>query len=233
MLSANSGIALAAYGPASFSAGTVPGGFSCVVTSQTVGPAGKLIGPIRVGGLEARVAIRRGTFPVQVQVTINEPDGAGSGCSGGLGIGDGGFRGFRAVGGVGILIQHNGSAYIGTLSAPISVRLSSAQVGSSSLVVVWNGKDFVPAPASVGPGSATIGVLGSGDYVVLSPGAVRRLDRRGLGPGRTPARPGVGTTEGFFAAALLWPAAGPPPGAGVLRATRTAAADASRATRLP
>jgi hypothetical protein len=212
--------------------GTVPGGFSCVVTSQTVGPAGWLIGPIRVSGLAARIAIRRGTFPVQVQVTITEPDGAGSGCSGGPGIGDGGFRGYRAVGGVGILIQRNGSPYIGTLSAPVSVRLSAAQIGPSSLVVVWNGKDFVPSPASVGPGSATIGVLGSGDYVVLSPG-VRRLARRVVGPGRTPARRGVGTTEGFFAAALLWPVAGPPPGAGVLRVKRVAAADASRATRLP
>jgi hypothetical protein len=232
LVAANAGVALADYGPPP-PPGTVPGGFSCVVTSVTVGPAGRLIGPIRLAGVEATIDIRPNTFPIPVQITITEPDGAGGGCQSGPGIGDGGVRGFTAVGGVGILIQQNGSPYTATLEAPISVRLGSSQIGPSSRIVVWAGSKFVLAPGDLGPGSATIRVFGSGDYAVLSPGLYRRLARQGFGTGGAAALRGVGTAGDFFAAALLWPADGPPPGAGVLLATRRAGADSSHATRLP
>jgi hypothetical protein len=233
LLVANSGVALAAYGPPPPPPGSVPGGFSCVVTSQTVGPAGKLIGPVRLGGLEATTDIPPGTFPVQVQITITEPYGESGGCQDGQGIGDGGFRGDTAIGGVGILVQHGGSAFTGTLRHPVVVRASSSSIGPSSLVVVWNGSRFVLAPANLGSGSASIRVFGSGDYAVLTPGVDRHLARSQSGPGVRTALRGVGTAEDFFATALLWPAGGPPPGAGVLLATRLPAADTSHATRLP
>jgi hypothetical protein len=233
LLMANSGVALAAYGPPPPPPGTVPGGFSCVVTSLTVGPAGKLIGPIRLGGLEATIDIQRGTFPVAVQITITEPFGVSGGCQGGPGIGDGGFRGDTAVGGVGILVQRNGSAYTGTFRRPITVRVTSSSIGPSSLVVVWNGTRFVLAPADLGGGSATIRVFASGDYAVLTPGLDRRLARRSFGPAARPGLRGVGTAADFLVAALLRPAGGPPPGAGVLLATQRPAADTSHARRLP
>jgi hypothetical protein len=208
---ANSGVALAAYGPPTSPAGTVPGGFSCAVTSQTVGPAGKLIGPLRLGGLDARIEIRRDTFPVRVQVTITQPYGKNGGCDGGQGIGDGGFRGYRAVGGVGILVQRGGSAYTGKLRGPIVVRVNSSSIGPSSLVAVWNGSRFVLAPANLGGGSA-IRVFGSGDYAVLA-----RSQNRSRTRSRTRSQARGLTAADLFAAAQLWLADGPPPGAGVLR----------------
>ena len=232
LLVANSGVAQADYGPPP-PPGTVPGGFSCVVTSQTVGPAGRLIGPLRLGGLEARIVILPRTFPVLVQLTITEPFGTSGPCRGGEGIGNAGFPGFTAVGGVGVLVQRNGSAYTPAFGSPISIGLSSSQIGPSSMVVVWNGTKFVRVRASVGPGSATIPVSASGDYAVLTPGPARPLARRASGTGGRPALRSLRTAGEFFAAALLWPASGPPPGAGVLVATRLPAADASHAIPLP
>jgi hypothetical protein len=240
LLVANSGIALAAYGPSASPQGTVPGGFSCVVTSQTAGPAAKHIGPLRLGGLEATIEIRPGTFSGRVQLTMTAPGGENGGCQGGQGVGDGGFRGYRPVGGVGILLQRHGSAYTGKFRRPIVVRMSSPSIGASSLVVVWNGSRFVLAAADHRGGSATTRVFGSGDYAVLTRAPARHLARhlarRRLGRGGAPALQDTGTagTAGdFFVAALLGSAAGPPPGAGVLLTTRLAAADSSRAIRLP
>ena len=100
------------YGPAP-PAGPVPGGYFAVVTSQTFGPSGGTIGPVHVGALLVTVTIPAGAFPVPVQITLTAPDVAG--------IADAGFAGYQAVGGVGILVQENGTAYPGTFLKPLSL----------------------------------------------------------------------------------------------------------------
>src|SRR5207244_2276206 len=103
---------LAGYGPPPPPAGEppAPGGCSEVVTSQTVGDAGKLITRLDLDGLDGRLYIPPGDFLTTVQVTITEPlltqsisTTAGPAprgeCGTGAGIGDAGFHGYCAVGG--------------------------------------------------------------------------------------------------------------------------------------
>jgi hypothetical protein len=187
-----SGIALAGYGPPPLPPPPVPGGFSCVVTSRTVGPAGKIIGPLRLHGLVARLGVR-GAFPVPVQVTITQPYAQAGACQGGLGIGNAGFPGYRTVGGVGILVQLNGVAYRGIFARPLVLRLASRSIARSSLVVRWNGMRFVKVPhAVVRRGLARVRVRASSDFAVLvragqAPGtdagqALRRARASAAGP---------------------------------------------------
>lgn len=168
LLVVDAGIALAGYGPPPPPV-PVTGGYYCVVTSQTVGPAGKLIGTLELHGkLAATLRIHRGTFPVVTQITITEPYGQQGNCQGNADIGCIGFSGYRAVGGMGIVVQHDGSAYSRTFGKPIALQLTSSLISRSSLLVVWNGRKFVKAPgAVVRRHSATVGVHASSDYAVL------------------------------------------------------------------
>jgi len=173
LAAANSGIALASYGPTNAAvAGPGPGGFYCVVTSQSVGHHTGVIGPLRVGGGRATLRFGRRTFPGQFQVTLTEPFGAGGAqCQGGQGIGDGGFRGFEAVEGLGILVQHNGTAFHGHFGHPLRIRLDSPGISPASLLVSWNGRRFVRVPgAVVRRGSVRANVSAGADLAILSPG---------------------------------------------------------------
>jgi hypothetical protein len=227
VLAANSGAALAAYGPPSPPPATpVPGGFYCVVTSQTIGRASQAIGSLRLDGIAASIRVRRETFRGRVQATITEPYGHRGGCAGGPGIGSGGFRGYRAVGGVGIIVQRHGSADRRKFAKPLVLRMTSPSIRPSSLIVVWNGKRFERAAAVIGRGSATVRVAGSSDVAVLS-----RLSSAARPGAATAARP-RGAGEGFLAAALLT-SGGAPPGLGVLIPARRPAAGSRRAAPLP
>jgi hypothetical protein len=217
VLVANSGVALAAYGPPSPPATPVPGGFYCVVTSQTVGRDSKAIDLQRLGGITASIRVRRATFPGQVQATITEPYGHRGSCQGGPGIGSGGFRGYRAVGGLGILVQRRGSADGRKFARPLVLRMTSPSIRRSSLVVVWNGRRFEKAAAVIGRRSVTVRVGGSADIAVLS--RVRAAARPGAA---TAARSGAAGQD-FLAAALLTSAGAPAPGLGVLIPARLAA----------
>ncbi len=168
LLLADSGAALAGYGPPPAPA-PVPGGYYCVVTSQTVGVVGKVIGPLSLGGLVATLNIRPGTFRTPLQITVTQPYGPGMACSGGSGIGDAGFRGYHAVGGIGILVQRGGSNFGGHFHGPITLHLSSSSITRSSRIVIWDGRRFVTAVATVGQGSATAWLWGASDIAVLVP----------------------------------------------------------------
>jgi hypothetical protein len=219
----NSGMALAAYGPPPPPRPPVPGGFNCVVTSQAVGPAGKVIGPVRLRGLVATLRVRPGSFaiPGSYQITITQPTAPGGGCqSGGPGGGNGGFRGYRTVGGIGIFIQRNGSAFKGTLLKPLILSLTPA--GRSSLVVVWNGMQFVAAPGVViAHGVAMVPVPGSGDYLVLQKvgGGRRALSAAAVQPESGASRQVAG--EELLGVAFLLPAGSPMPGLGVVTTSST------------
>jgi hypothetical protein len=219
VLAANPGVALAYAGPPGPPpSGLVPGGFSCVVTSRTVGPAGALIRSLTLHGLVASLRIRAGTFSVPVQLTITEPYGRGRNCQGGPGIGNAGFRGYRAVGGIGLLVQVGGQTYQGTFAKPLILRLTSALIRRSSLVAAWGGTRFVLGPNTVArPGSAVVRVAANGDFAVLT------RDTKLLGPAATLAfrRASAATMaampgRGLPAEAFLLAAGAPPPGLGVI-----------------
>jgi hypothetical protein len=214
LLATNSGVALAQYGPNQPVATTpVPGGYYCVVTSQTAGNGGKFIGPLRLSGEQAVLRVRRRTFAAPVQITITEPFEQRGICQGGRGVGDAGFRGYACVGGVGILVQRDGSAYRGRFSRPLRVRLASTLIGRASLVVAWNGRRFVRVKdAVVRRGSARAEVRSGTDLAVLAP-ATRRLAVREMAMH-------VASAGDFLAAAGLAHSAGAAPGLGLLTAAQ-------------
>src|ERR1700733_1461729 len=71
---AGGALASTGYGPPGPAAPTVPGGFSAVVTSQTIGPAGGKIGPVSVDGVTTTLTVPAGAFPGPVQITLTAPD---------------------------------------------------------------------------------------------------------------------------------------------------------------
>jgi len=217
MLIANPGMALAGYGPPAPPVVPVTGGYYCVVTSQTVGPTGKSIGTLKLhGNLAATLQIHQGSFPDVVQITITEPYGQNGDCQGNADIGGVGFAGYRALGGVGIIVQQGGSAYSGTFVRPLALRLSSPLISRSSLLVVWNGRKFVKAPgAIVRSRAATVGVDASSDYAVLVPDRASRLqDASAVSP------QAAAVTPRTLAAIFLAPAGSSPSGFGVVVAAQ-------------
>ena len=212
--------AVASYGP-NLPAGPTPvPGASCVVTSQTVGPAGKVIGPLDLSGLTGMLRIRRGTFTGPVQLTVTQPAARGHGCQAGRGTWPA-MRGYRVVGGVGILVQRGGASYRSRYGRPLMLRLSSRTIRASSLVVRWRrGHMSVVRAAVTGRGSARIPVPGNASYAVLTPS--RQLARllASTTAGRPAARAALlSRTAWLTGGALLRPAGAPQPGAGV-RAAR-------------
>lgn len=169
---------------------SVPGGFFVVVTSQTIGPAGGTIGPVRVGALHMTLTVPTGAFPVPVQITVTAPTVSK--------IGSAGFAGYRAVLGVGIQVQEHGSTYPGTFLKPLTLRNSSSLITSSSIIVVWNGTAFViDRGAKTRPGLGTVSFDSDPDFAVLRPTGVAI-------PGATSAptgKPFLG--QGILAAALV------------------------------
>jgi hypothetical protein len=212
LAAANSGVALAAYGPTPpIITDPGPGGFYCVVTSQSVSDQAGQIGPLRLGRGRASLHFGRRTFAGQFQVTLTEPFGRnGLQCQGGRGIGDGGFSGFWAVAGLGILVQHDGAAFHGRFARPLRVRLDSPMISPASLLVSWNGRRFVRVPgAVVRSGSVRAEVSAGADLAILSPG--------GRHHGAAGSTVSV-QAPGFLAAAGLAAAGAPEPGLGLLEA---------------
>ena len=98
-----------------------PGGYTAVVTSQTIGPHGGVIGPVRVGKCSVALTVRPGTFKSNVQITLTAPTVQG--------IGDGGQPGYTAVCGVGVLIQINGKLYTGGFGHSLTLDISGFSIG--------------------------------------------------------------------------------------------------------
>jgi hypothetical protein len=217
LIIADPGMALAGYGPPAPAVVPVPGGYYCVVTSQTAGPPGKFIGTLKLhGNLAATLQIDQGIFPVPVQITITEPYGQNGDCQGNADIGCVGFAGYRALGGVGIIVQQGGSAYPGTFGRPLALRLASPLISRSSLLVVWDGRKFVKAPgAVVRSKAATVKVDASSDYAVLVQDRDSCLqDASAVSPQAAVVTPLT------LAAIFLAPAGSSPSGFGVVVAAR-------------
>jgi hypothetical protein len=137
-----------------------PGGFSTVVTNQTVGPAGGTVGPADVAGSEVTIHIPAGAFPADVQIVVTEPDlGAVPPTSG-----------YMVVAGVGIGVSINGAPYPGTFLMPITVDITSPKITASSEVGAWTGSAFVTDTGStVSAGMASITMDSDAAFIVQSP----------------------------------------------------------------
>lgn len=170
VLAVGSGAAQASYGPPVPPVVPVPGGYLCVVTSQTVGRPGRLIAPLALPGMAARLRIARGTFHPAVQITITEPYGPDGACHGSPELRGAGHAGYWAISGIGILVQRDGTSRAGAFAKPLVLSMRSRWISPGSLVVVWNGRRFrIVRRAVVRAGRAELGVRANADFAVLSP----------------------------------------------------------------
>ncbi len=183
-----------------------PGGYKAVVTSQTIPVTGGVI-RVRIDGLLVSLTIPAGTFSTPVQVTLTAPNDLGVGTPG-----------YRAIGGVGVLIEVNGKPYTGTFNHSLTLDISGAGITSRDHLAAWNGKSFQTVGAIVSGDTVQVSFRASeADFVVLAPGG------GGGGGGRTGtartrfAGATHGSREGFVLTSMfLAPAGGSPAGIGVL-----------------
>lgn len=139
-----------------------PPGFSAVVTSVTIGPAGGTVGPVVVDGADVTLTVPAGAFPSPVQITITAGD---------LGtLTPAVYAGYRIVTAVGVQVQLNGAAYPGTFLKALTLTVRDSAVTSASVVTTWNGASLTTDPAATtAPGVATVSFDTDPDFVVLSP----------------------------------------------------------------
>jgi hypothetical protein len=163
MLVVGAGGALAAggYGPPAPVVPPAPGGFSAVVTSQTIGAGGGQVGPVTVDGVPTTLTVPAGAFTAAVQITLTAPSLAG--------VGTGGLTGHHAVAGVGVQVTQDGSTYAGHFLKPLTLTMSSSSITSACTVVVWNGAAFVAAGGTAGAGTATVSFDNDPSFAVLAP----------------------------------------------------------------
>jgi hypothetical protein len=139
-----------------------PGGYHNVVTSQTCGPKGCVI-EARIDGLLVAVTVPAGDFAKPVQITLLAPNARG--------IGTGIRSCWRAVGGVGIVVQINGTTYTGIFAKPFTVELSGREIRPGDRVAVWNGTSFAFIPATETGDTEEFSYKGGAkqDFAVLAP----------------------------------------------------------------
>lgn len=190
-----------------------PGGYHNVVTSQTCGPAGCVI-IARIDGMLVSVTVPAGDFARPVRITLLAPNARG--------IGTGLHPCFRAVGGVGIVVQINGKTYTGKFAKPFTVQMSGRPIGPNNRVAVWNGKSFVFIPATVSRGSVSFRYnRGSEqDFAVLAPAGPGRCPPAGgplgRGPGRTTRFSHQGQVSDMVLESTFFTVGPSPAGIGVL-----------------
>jgi hypothetical protein len=147
------------YGPPPPPAG-VPGGFTAVITSVTIGPAGGTIGPVTVDGASLVLTIPPGAFASPVQISVTAPDLAAITPP----------AGDTDVTGFGVQVGMGGAPFSGTFLKPITATVSSPRITATSMVVVWNGTAFVPDTAATeAPGTATVSFDTDPQFVVQAP----------------------------------------------------------------
>jgi len=205
------GPAQAAYGPPPPPTTPPPGGFRNVVASETVDPDGGILGPFGVNGLQVLITVPRHAFAVPVQVTITAPDGSA--------MGNAGFRRYLALGGVGVLIQVNGTTYPGSFRRGVTLDMTEPGITRADLVVVWNGERFVIVPARERSDTEALrfGSESEQDFAVLMPVRGRRRGGTADAVRATMLSAGAVTvTDAGFAAMFLEPGDSQQPGLGVL-----------------
>jgi hypothetical protein len=169
---ASAGTAFAAgngYGPTPTGPSGVPGGFSSVVITKTLGAGGgSLTAP--VAGATLTIRVPSGAFSAPVEVEVTSPDLSAVGSA----LGNLGYPGFRAVGGLGVkVLNTSGQPVRGTFAKPLTVTLSGSQLGvpGERVLRFTSPGSATVVPASLGSGSVTINLTSDPDLAVVNPPA--------------------------------------------------------------
>jgi hypothetical protein len=141
--------------------GSPPGGFTEVVTTETVPTTGGAV-EAAVNGAEVGVDIPPGAFPEPVDVTLTAPDIddiKAPSCG-------------EVVAGVGVGISAHGEKFRGMFLRPVTVTISSPRIHPSDTVAMWNGSAWVTdTGATVTAGMASIVMDRDGAFIVETPPA--------------------------------------------------------------
>jgi hypothetical protein len=126
---ASANAAQAGYGPPLPPPGNpLPGGFTCIVTSQLVPDfETKVIGPLRIGDLILTMRIHPYTFTGPVQITVTEPYSPHGSCDGGA-AGNFGFRHYKVIGGIGISAGLANEPSYGHLRKSIGLKVNEIRI---------------------------------------------------------------------------------------------------------
>ena len=150
-----------AYGPPPPPPPSLPG-FTTVITSVTIGPAGGTIGPVASDGAEFTLTIPAGAFPEDVQITLLAGDLAL--------LGPHAFTGFTLVTAIGIEVELNGAAFPGTFLMPLTLTATDPALNASSVVGIWNGTAFInDTNETSAPGVVTVSFDSDPDFGFMSP----------------------------------------------------------------
>ena len=153
--------AVGQYGRPPRAAPSLPG-FSTVLTSVTVTPAGATIGPVNSDGAAFTLTVPPGAFPENVQITLT---------SGNLAtLTPAALTGYAVIAALGVQVELNGAPYPGTFLMPLALTGSDSRFTAASLVGIWDGSSLVPfTNASSAAGVVTISFDSDPDFAVQSP----------------------------------------------------------------
>jgi hypothetical protein len=149
------------YGPPPVTTPAPPGGFTTVLTTETIGEEGGTIS-LELPGDDLSIHIPDGAFTEDVQITVTEPDLANIPAP----------PGTTVVTGAGITVTLDGTTFPGTFLKPITADFFSSHITAASEVTVWNGSAFVTDPSSTSTaGSASVSFDSDPDFAVVTPTA--------------------------------------------------------------
>jgi hypothetical protein len=206
--------AVSQYGPPPPPPPSVPG-YTTVLTSVTVGPAGATIGPVGCDGASFILAIPPGAFPTNVQITLT--------CGNLPFLRPFAFTGFTLDTALGVTVQLHGAIYPGTFLKPLMLTADDTLFTPASVVGIWNGTAFIlDTNETSAPGVDIVSFDTDPAFGFFSP---TTTPKKPVHHATTPVtgKPLMG--EGLFAGALLALGIG---GLGVSRRRRLAVARRSK-----
>jgi hypothetical protein len=155
--------AVGQYGPPPPAPGPALPGFSTVLLSETVGPAGATLPTVTADGATWTLVIPPGAFPADVQITLTAGDLAT--------LGPAAFTGYTITAALGVQVQEmNGTPYPGTFLLPLTLTSHDPAYTAASVVGIWNGTSLTPyTNTTSAPGVVTISFDTDPDFAIMTP----------------------------------------------------------------